>query len=129
MIHDKQLEPEIRVAAVDAHRRLPCFETRDRFLELFRDQEVDSEVRIAAYLQVMRCPDYITVRIVKHCLHEEEVNQGRCCCSHLVMVGVKIPTRSYPYYTQVTVLYLTRRSLNGIWFQWVLLFGVICKIY
>lgn len=76
MIMDDELSAEVRVAAVDTHRRLPCMNTRDRFLELFRNQKIDSEVRIAAYLQMMRCPDYITIRIVRHCLQEEEVNQG-----------------------------------------------------
>lgn len=76
MIMDDELSAEVRVAAVETHRRLPCMNTRDRFLELFRNQKIDSEVRIAAYLQMMRCPDYITIRIVRHCLQEEEVNQG-----------------------------------------------------
>jgi hypothetical protein len=58
------------------YRRLPCEETREYFLNLFRDQSVDSELRIAAYLEVMKCPTYIIVKTIKHSLDEEEVNQG-----------------------------------------------------
>lgn len=77
IVLDEELEPQVRVSAVESFRRLPCFETRDRFLELFRNQTMDTEIRIAAYLQVMRCPDYITIRTISHCLQNEEVNQGK----------------------------------------------------
>lgn len=69
---------EVRVAAVDAHRRLPsCEETRDQlFLDHYRNATLDTEIRIASYLQVMRCPDYNVVKTIKHALKMEEVNQG-----------------------------------------------------
>lgn len=69
---------EARVAAINAHRRLPsCEETRDRyFLDYYRNFTLDSEIRIASYLQVMRCPDYNVVKTIKHALKVEEVNQG-----------------------------------------------------
>lgn len=72
------LTMETRLAAVDAHRRLPsCEETRDGyFLKLYRNFTQETELRIAAYLQVMRCPDYSVVKLIKHTLKEEEVNQG-----------------------------------------------------
>jgi hypothetical protein len=57
-------------------RRLPCEETSEYFLNLFRDQSVDSELRIASYLEVMRCPNYNIVKTIKRSLEEEEVNQG-----------------------------------------------------
>jgi len=57
-------------------RRLACEETREYFLNLFRDQSMDSELRIAAYLEVMRCPTYTIVKTIKHSLEVEEVNQG-----------------------------------------------------
>ena len=57
-------------------RRLACEETREYFLNLFRDQSVDTELRIAAYLEVMRCPTYTIVKTIKHSLEVEEVNQG-----------------------------------------------------
>lgn len=72
------LPMEIRVAAVDAHRRLSsCEETRDEFfLDYYRNTTLDTEIRIASYLQVMRCPDYNVIKTIKHTLKEEEVNQG-----------------------------------------------------
>lgn len=76
MIEDVKMEPKIRVAAVEVYRRLPCQEYRSYFEEVFRDVDTDVEVRIAAYLQVMRCPTYITIRTIKHTLEVEEVNQG-----------------------------------------------------
>jgi hypothetical protein len=45
-------------------------------LTLFRDQSADSELRIAAYLEVMKCPTYNVLKTIKHSLDEEEVNQG-----------------------------------------------------
>lgn len=45
---------------------------------------MNSELRIAAYLQAMRCPDYMSIKIIKHVLHNEEVNQvGSFVWSHL----------------------------------------------
>ena len=69
---------EVKVAAIDAHRRLPsCERSRDQFfLNNYRNFTVDSELRIASYLQVMRCPDYNVVKIIRRTLEEEEVNQG-----------------------------------------------------
>ncbi|KAK2581438.1 hypothetical protein KPH14_005113 [Odynerus spinipes] len=77
---------EVRLAAINAHRRLPsCEETRDRyFLNYYRNFTLDSEIRIASYLQVMRCPDYNVIKTIKHTLKVEEVNQvGSFVWSHL----------------------------------------------
>lgn len=72
------LHMEVRVAAIDAHRRLiSCEETRDQFfLDYYRNMTLDTEIRIASYLQVMRCPDYSVIKTIKHTLKKEEVNQG-----------------------------------------------------
>lgn len=58
------------------YRRFPCNVTRPTMLEIFVNQSVDSEVRIAAYLQVIRCPIYSVVRHIVSVLDIEEVNQG-----------------------------------------------------
>lgn len=42
----------------------------------YLNQSLDAEVRIAAYLQVMRCPIYSVVRNIVAALDVEEVNQG-----------------------------------------------------
>ncbi|XP_014226324.1 uncharacterized protein LOC106652091 isoform X2 [Trichogramma pretiosum] len=77
---------EVKIAAVEAHRRLPsCEKSRDQFfLANYRNFTVDAELRIASYLQVMRCPDYNVIKIIRHTLEEEEVNQvGSFVWSHL----------------------------------------------
>ncbi|XP_070169221.1 uncharacterized protein Apoltp isoform X2 [Polyergus mexicanus] len=91
------LPMEIRVAAVDAHRRLPsCEETRDHFfLDYYRNTTLDTEIRIASYLQVIRCPDYNVIKTIKHALKMEEVNQvGSFVWSHLTnLYNSASPTR------------------------------------
>ncbi|KAI4492782.1 hypothetical protein M0804_002573 [Polistes exclamans] len=88
---------EVQVAAINAHRRLPsCEETRDRyFLNYYRNFTLDSELRIASYLQVMRCPDYNVIKTIKHALKVEEVNQvGSFVWSHLTnLYSSSSPTR------------------------------------
>lgn len=70
---------ETRIAAIEAHRRLPsCQATRDRiFLPRYRNVTLEPEIRIASYLQAMRCPDYNVVKTIKHALREEPINQGK----------------------------------------------------
>ncbi|XP_025989321.2 uncharacterized protein LOC105195312 [Solenopsis invicta] len=91
------LPMEARIAAVDAYRRLPsCEETRDEFfLDYYRNTTLDTEIRIASYLQVMRCPDYNVIKTIKHTLKVEEVNQvGSFVWSHLTnLYNSASPTR------------------------------------
>ncbi|XP_043519972.1 uncharacterized protein LOC122533896 [Frieseomelitta varia] len=91
------LPMEIRVASIDAHRRMPsCEKTRDLyFLNYYRNFSLDTELRIASYLQVMRCPDYNVVKTIKHTLKSEEINQvGTFVWSHLTNVhNSASPTR------------------------------------
>ncbi|KAK0089741.1 hypothetical protein PV326_004381 [Microctonus aethiopoides] len=88
---------ETRVAAIDAHRRLPsCQETRDRiFLPRYRNVTLEPEIRIASYLQAMRCPDYNVVKTIKLALKEEPINQvGSFVWSHLTnLLASSSPTR------------------------------------
>lgn len=77
IITDASVATKIRIAAVEAFRRLPCEQSRAFFEEFFRNQDEDAEVRIAAYLQIMRCPNYVVIRKIKQCLETEEVNQGK----------------------------------------------------
>ncbi|KAJ3640007.1 hypothetical protein Zmor_003331 [Zophobas morio] len=95
IIEDSQIDAAIRVAAVEAYRRLPCTESRDYFESLFRNQDENVEVRIASYLQIMRCPNYLMIRTVKHSLENEDVNQvGSFVWSHLNnLMKSSIPSR------------------------------------
>ncbi|XP_011308401.1 uncharacterized protein Apoltp isoform X2 [Fopius arisanus] len=91
------LPMEIKISAIEAHRRLPsCQDTRDKmFLELYRNVTHDPEIRIASYLQVMRCPDYTVIKTIKGILREEPVNQvGSFVWSHLTNLHASSsPTR------------------------------------
>ncbi|XP_013138334.1 PREDICTED: uncharacterized protein LOC106103192 [Papilio polytes] len=95
VIGDAMLPVPLRLVAIDAFRRTPCTETREYFLETFREELVDIEVRIASYLQVMRCPDLSIIRRVLHALKNEPVNQAvTFVWSHLKNVGQSsLPSR------------------------------------
>lgn len=75
----------IRVAAVEAYRRMPCAADRNNLIALFRNTDEDSELRLAAYLQVMKCPTDNILQQIKETLMSEEVNQvGSFVWTHLM---------------------------------------------
>lgn len=76
IIEDPQVDPALRVAAIEVFRRSPCDDSRRYFENLYRNPDETVELRIAAYLQMMRCPDYLLIRTVRLSLLNEEVNQG-----------------------------------------------------
>lgn len=60
--------------------RLP----RNFFQDLYSNYTLNSEIRIASYLQAVRCPDYNFIRFIKDVLKNEKVNQvGSYVWSHL----------------------------------------------
>ncbi|RVE52154.1 hypothetical protein evm_003227, partial [Chilo suppressalis] len=75
VIGDALAPVPLRLTAIDAFRRTPCIETREYFLEMYREDAVNIEVRIASYLQVMKCPTLGTMRKIFHSLRNEPVNQ------------------------------------------------------
>ncbi|KAJ8708722.1 hypothetical protein PYW08_010104 [Mythimna loreyi] len=75
IIGDSFVPVPVRLTAVDAFRRTNCDETREYFLETFRADYMNLEVRLASYLQVMKCPDLGTLRKIFHTLQDEPVNQ------------------------------------------------------
>ncbi|KPJ14886.1 Apolipophorin, partial [Papilio machaon] len=95
VIGDALVPVPVRLTAIDAFRRTPCTETREYFLETFREELVDIEVRIASYLQVMRCPDLNIIRRIFHALKIEPVNQAvTFVWSHLNNLGQSsLPSR------------------------------------
>ncbi|KAG7277414.1 hypothetical protein CRUP_033369 [Coryphaenoides rupestris] len=75
---------ELRLAAVHAFRRMPCTADRTVLLQLYRSSREDAEVRVAAYQQLMRCPDPGTLRAVRTTLGNETSGQvGSYVWSHL----------------------------------------------
>lgn len=83
-IENDEIPVEVRLNVIAAHRRTDCEKNRDYFLETYRSITTNSELRIAAYLETMRCPEYLTVKHIKYVLQNEEVNQvGSYVWSHL----------------------------------------------
>lgn len=60
--------------AADSHF-LPSFQ-RSVLLQLYRSSREDPEVRIAAYQQLLRCPDEDLYEVVKITLKSETSSQG-----------------------------------------------------
>lgn len=83
-LENDNIPVEIRLNIIAAHRRTNCEKNREYFLHAYQNPMMNSELRIAAYLEMMRCPDYLTVKYVKYILQTEEVNQvGSFVWSHL----------------------------------------------
>ncbi|VVC30431.1 Hypothetical protein CINCED_3A001550 [Cinara cedri] len=101
IIQNKDLTVDIRVSGIQAYRRFPCNVTRPIMFALFVNQSLDSEIRIAAYLQVMRCPIYSVVRHIITLLDQEEVNQvGSFVWTHLQ----NLKKTSVPYYLELQTM-------------------------
>ncbi|XP_045070322.1 uncharacterized protein LOC121534786 [Coregonus clupeaformis] len=78
---------ELRLTAIQAFRRIPCNADRGSVLQLYRDPQEEVEVRIAAYQQIMHCPDPEVLRAVKATLsHETSSQVGSFVWSHLTHV-------------------------------------------
>lgn len=88
IIEDNHFPLEIRLETILIHRRLDCKNTQDYFMETYKNFTINTEIRIASYLQVMRCPDYQVIQEIKQVLQDEEVNQvGSYVWSHLTNLG------------------------------------------
>lgn len=76
IIENQNINPEVRLAAIETFRRLPCEDYRTYFQTLYSDRDENVEVRISSYLQFMKCPNYLTIRTLRNSLLNEDVNQG-----------------------------------------------------
>ncbi|MEQ2290686.1 hypothetical protein AMECASPLE_005659 [Ameca splendens] len=77
-------ELQLRLAATQAFRRFPCSADRSVLLQLYRSSQEDPEVRIAAYQQLILCPDQKVFEVVKMTLRSETSSQvGSFVWSHL----------------------------------------------
>ncbi|XP_039263293.2 uncharacterized protein LOC120339267 [Styela clava] len=78
---------EIRIAAIEAHRRMPCSVDRSALMTTLRNEDADSEIRIAAYKGLMQCPTFELVKDVKDILEiEQNMQVGSYIWSHLTQV-------------------------------------------
>ncbi|XP_060549044.1 uncharacterized protein LOC117673079 [Pantherophis guttatus] len=75
---------EIRLAAIEAFRRIPCAANRAVLLRLFQTYDENVEIRIASYLMAMKCPSKDLFNHIKWTLQEERSSQvGSFVWSHL----------------------------------------------
>ncbi|XP_054083621.1 apolipophorins [Zeugodacus cucurbitae] len=84
IIFDENALMDLRLESVYIFRRADCVSYRQFFLNIYTNFKVNSEIRMASYLQVMICPDYHAIKKIKHTLKIEEINQvGSFVWSHL----------------------------------------------
>ncbi|XP_055713060.1 uncharacterized protein LOC129807664 isoform X2 [Phlebotomus papatasi] len=84
LIEDHTISIDVRLQAIYVFRRLDCDKSKDYFLSTYGNFTEYSEIRIAAYLQTMKCPDYQSIEFIRDVLVREEVNQvGSFVWSHL----------------------------------------------
>lgn len=66
---------EVRVAAIESLRRTPCTVGREPLMTLIKNMDLDSELRITAYLGLMTCPTIELFQKIKELLTAESSNQ------------------------------------------------------
>nr|XP_006010930.2 PREDICTED: apolipophorins-like [Latimeria chalumnae] len=72
----RQGPAEIRVAAVEAFRRIPCAANHSVLIQIYQDSGEDTEIRIASYFTLMKCPNEDLLKIVRQTLRKEKSSQG-----------------------------------------------------
>ena len=65
---------EVRVAAMHAFHKMSCEQSRQALLPVFMKTNEDSEIRINAYLALMKCPTSDLLDKVISVINQEEVN-------------------------------------------------------
>uniref|UniRef100_F7CGT3 Vitellogenin domain-containing protein n=2 Tax=Equus caballus TaxID=9796 RepID=F7CGT3_HORSE len=79
--------PEVRLAAIQAFRRVPCSADRSALARLYQSPEEDAEIRINAYLALMRCPGEELFALVRRTQAGERSTQvGSFVWSHLLQL-------------------------------------------
>uniref|UniRef100_A0A6I8P492 Vitellogenin domain-containing protein n=1 Tax=Ornithorhynchus anatinus TaxID=9258 RepID=A0A6I8P492_ORNAN len=87
----------VRLAAVQAFRRLPCSADRSVLARLYRSTGEDPEIRISAYSQLMKCPSEEVFTQVQRTLAEESSSQvGAFVWSHLSQLLETTDPRKQP---------------------------------
>ncbi|XP_035391907.1 uncharacterized protein LOC113570078 [Electrophorus electricus] len=83
-IRNHSVPLELRIAAVQAFRRIPCHSERGVLAWAYEHPHEDVEVRISAYQQLMHCPDQEVFKIIRATLRNETSTQvGSFVWSHL----------------------------------------------
>lgn len=88
IIIDESYSDDIKVQAIQLFRKSNCDETREFFFDIYRNSTQSVEVRINSFLQVMKCPTYLTIKEIKEFMRKEKVNQvGSFVWSYLMNLG------------------------------------------
>ncbi|XP_054849643.1 uncharacterized protein LOC129339063 [Eublepharis macularius] len=83
----KRNPTEIRLAAIEAFRRIPCAANRTTLVQLYQTYDEDVEIRIASYLMSLKCPSEELFNQIKWTLQEEKSSQvGSFVWSHLSQI-------------------------------------------
>ncbi|GFT71844.1 vitellogenin [Nephila pilipes] len=90
-----QRRTEVRLAAIEAYRRVSCDISREELMKTYSNYNEDTEIRIAAYLAVMRCPSVSVIEQVKDVMMKEKINHvGSFVWTHLTALSkTKHPER------------------------------------
>ena len=84
IIVDDDHKNDVKLQAIQVFRKTNCDKTRDFFVDIHQNSSQSVEIRIASYLQFMKCPNYLTIKQLKEFLINEHVNQvGSFVWSHL----------------------------------------------
>ncbi|XP_049881562.1 apolipophorins [Pectinophora gossypiella] len=82
--NDNSVKPRVRVAAIEAFSADPCSKVHKVAMDLMKNRQLDSEIRIKAYLSVIECPCAHSATEIKNLLETEPVHQvGRFITSSL----------------------------------------------
>ncbi|CAL1268821.1 unnamed protein product [Larinioides sclopetarius] len=83
-----QLRTETRLAAIEAFRRVSCDINREELMKAYSNYNEDTEIRIAAYLAVMKCPTVSRIQEIKDVLLNEKINHvGSFIWTHLTALS------------------------------------------
>ncbi|XP_064334830.1 uncharacterized protein LOC105089063 [Camelus dromedarius] len=78
---------EIRLGAIQAFRRVPCSVDRSVLSRLYQSPEEDAEIRINAYLALMRCPgEELFAQVRRTQAGEQSTQVGSFVWSHLLQL-------------------------------------------
>ncbi|XP_046943772.1 uncharacterized protein LOC124518034 [Lynx rufus] len=84
---ERSCPPEVRLGAIQAFRRVPCSADRSVLSRLYQSPEEDAEIRINAYLALMRCPgEEVFAQVRRTQAGERSTQVGSFVWSHLLQL-------------------------------------------
>ncbi|XP_045316683.1 uncharacterized protein LOC123589086, partial [Leopardus geoffroyi] len=84
---ERSCPPEVRLGAIQAFRRVPCSADRSVLSRLYQSPEEDTEIRINAYLALMRCPgEEVFAQVRRTQAGERSTQVGSFVWSHLLQL-------------------------------------------